>query len=212
MISMHKEKGTLAHGDATPDISPSRRQLLRWVDITVGLANVAVLGLAISLSHGAFQAPVQAPISKSAADDLYQTLGSAEFEAFQRRYAQEKMAQDLAAAEQMKTEAQRLKAQASEVKSAAERSAEAIRLEASYDGVAQRYHRPERFEITLNYPTAVTKEKTEFGFKAIATPTTNHGTVRVYVNLATVNEGLVPAGESIGTVGKYPVGEGIKAF
>jgi hypothetical protein len=122
------------------------------------------------------------------------------------------MAQALAAAEQMKTEAQRLKAQASEVKSAAERSAEAIRLEASYDGVAQRYHRPERFEIKLNYPTVVTKEKTEFGFKAVATPTTDQGTVRVYVNLASVNDGLVPAGESIGTVGKYPVGESIKAF
>jgi hypothetical protein len=78
--------------------------------------------------------------------------------------------------------------------------------------VEQRHHRPERFEIKLNYPTAVTKEKTEFGFKAIATPTTDQGTVRVYVNLASVNEGLVPAGESIGTVGKYPVGEGIKAF
>jgi hypothetical protein len=212
MISMNKENGTLIHDDATSGISSSRRKLLRLVDAAVGLANAAVLALAVSLSQGSPQSSASAPLAKSVADDLYQTLGSSEFEAFQRRYAQAKMAEDLAAAQQMKTEAQRLKVQAGEVKSAAERSAEAIRLEASYDGVDQRHHRPERFEIKLNYPTAVTKEKTEFGFKAIATPTTDQGTVRVYVNLASVNEGLVPAGESIGTVGKYPVGEGIKAF
>jgi hypothetical protein len=210
MISMNKEKVTL--NNTTPRLPVSRRKLLRLVDAAVGLANAAVLALAVSLSQGSLQSPASAPIAKSVADDLYQTLGSAEFEAFQHRYAQAKMAEDLAAAERMKTEAQRLKVQAGEVKSAAERSAEAIRLEASYDGVDQRHHRPERFEIKLNYPTAVTKEKTEFGFKAIATPTTDQGTVRVYVNLASVNEGLVPAGESIGTVGKYPVGEGIKAF
>jgi hypothetical protein len=210
MISMNKEKVTL--NNTTPPLPVSRRKLLRLVDAAVGLANAAVLALTVSLSQGSLQSPASAPIAQSVADDLYQTLGSAEFEAFQHRYAQAKMAEDLAAAERMKTEAQRMKVQAGEVKSAAERSAEAIRLEASYDGVDQRHHRPERFQIKLNYPTAVTKEKTEFGFKAIATPTTDQGTVRVYVNLASVNEGLVPAGESIGTVGKYPVGEGIKAF
>lgn len=87
-----------------------------------------------------------------------------------------------------------------------------MRLEASYDGVEQRYHRPEGFVISLNYPTTVEKMKTEFGYKVIATPTTERGTVRVYVNLGGANEGFIPADGEIGKVGYYPVGEGVKRF
>ena len=197
--------------------SPYRRQkrLSRLVDIPLGLANVLVLGLSLAFSNGAFKsaAPQETrsaqEISKS---DLFKTLGSEKFADFQREYAQEKIAQDLTAAEQAKAEAEDLKMQAAADVSKAKDAAQAIRLEASYDGVEQRYHRPEGFVITLNYPTTVEKEQTEFGFKATARPTTQAGTVRVYINLATVNEGLVPAGSSIGTVGRYPVGEGVKTF
>ncbi len=202
-------------------VKQPRRQTVRLFDWALGFANAAVLGLSIAFSSGALQpspAPTQdaRPTSEVSGDGLWEMLGSDEFASFQREYAQEQIEKDLADAERLKAEAEGLKVQAaaaaSETKDAAEQSAEAIRLEASYDGVAQRYHRPEGFVIRLNYPTTVEKEQTEFGYTATAKPTTNQGTVRVYINLATVNEGYVPAGSSVGTVGEYPVGEGIKAF
>ncbi|MGB3294356.1 MAG: hypothetical protein WBB01_15320 [Phormidesmis sp.] len=191
-----------------------RCTVIRLIDLTVGFANAAVLGISVAFSSGAFQSPptpvqnAQAAV-ESAENGLLGTLRSEEFAAFQRDYATAEIERDLAEAEALKVQAA---AEASRKLAAADQSARAVRLEASYDGVEQRYHRPEGFEITLNYPTTVTKEEAEFGYKATAAPTTERGTVRVFVNLASVNEGTVPAGSPIGTVGKYPVGEGVKAF
>ncbi len=216
VIYIEKEREMPTQDDAIPEVTASKPlcRAQRVVDWALGFANAAVLGLSIAFSSGAFQTaspPTQVvdPVEEATGNNLWKTLGSEAFAAFQRNYIQEKIQTDLAEAEALKAQAA---AAASETKQAAEKSAEATRLEASYDGVAQRYHRPEGFEITLNYPVTVEKEKTEFGFKAIATPTTERGTVRVYVNLASASEGYVPAGRSIGTVGQYPVGEGVKAF
>lgn len=219
MAYINKEKDThrlsqeMSSTNTTNHRAP--RKLLRIVDTTVGIANAAVLGLAVLFSSGVFS-PAPAPTKEIVTERLFETLGSPEFEAFQRGYAQQQTARDLAEAEGLKAEAEGLKMQARadarKTKDAAEQAAAFIRLEASYDGVKQRYFRPQGFEITLNYPVTVKKERTEFGFRAIATPTTEQGTVRVYVNLASAAEGYVPAGSRIGTVGEYPVGEGVKAF
>ncbi len=217
MIYIEKEREMPQADDALSGLTASklpRRRSVRFVDFALGFANAAVLGLSVAFSSGMLKMSSTHPRVVSSAEEiadnsLWKTLGSEEFSAFQQDYTQEKIKTDLAEAEALKAQAA---VDASETKQAAEESAEATRLEASYDGVAQRYHRPEGFEITLNYPTAVKKEQTEFGYTATARPTTTHGTVRVFVNLATVNEGYVPAGGSIGTVGEYPVGEGIKAF
>lgn len=213
-ISKEKDPRRSDKKMSSTDRVPSR--LLRIVDTAVALANAAVLGLAIACSGGALSSAPVPPPQEPAASRLLATLNSPEFESFQRDYAQQQTARDLAEAERLKAAAEGLRVQAAadagKTKAAAEQAATAIRLEASYDGVAQRYFRPEGFEITLNYPVAVEKEKTEFGFKATATPTTERGTVRVYVNLASASEGYVPAGGGIGTVGTYPVGEGVKAF
>ncbi|MGB3292280.1 MAG: hypothetical protein WBB01_04695 [Phormidesmis sp.] len=195
-------------------IKPPRRKAVRLIDLAIGFANAVVFSLSVAFSNGAFQAPpppAQAEATLEVAeDDLLETLLlSEEFAAFQREYARAEIERDLAEAEALKVQAA---AEANRTLAAADQSARAMRLEASYDGVTQRYHRPEGFEITLNYPTTVMKEETEFGFKAIATPTTKQGTTRVYINLASVNEGTVSAGNPIGTVGEYPVGEGVKAF
>lgn len=198
-----------------------RHRAVRFVDLAVGFANAAVLGLSVAFSNSGFSpssTTVQDTLlaAQSSGDILWETLGSEAFVASQREYAQRKLERELAEAERLKAEAEGLKEEAAvtatATKDAAERSAQIIRLYASYDGVEQRYHRPEGFVIRLNYPTMVEKEETEFGYKATARPTTDQGTVRVYVNLASVNEGYVPANASIGTVGKYPVGEGVKAF
>ena len=218
MAYINREKDTCRLSQemsSTTSTHRAPRKLLRIVDTAVGIANAAVLGLALTFSSGAFSsAPV--PPKEIAANRLFETLSSPEFEAFQRDYAQQQTARDLADAERLKAEAEGLKVQAKadagKTKDAAEQAATFVRLEASYDGVKQRYFRPQGFEITLNYPVTVKREKTEFGFKAIATPTTEQGTVRVYVNLASASEEYVPAGSSIGTVGEYPVGEGVKAF
>ena len=216
MAYINRENDTrrLSKEMSSPNRAP--RKLLRIVDIAVGVANAAVLGLSVAFSSGVFSsAPMPVP-KEIAASSLFETLSSPKFEAFQRDYAQQKTARDLADAERLKAEAEGLKVQAAadagKTKDAAEQAAVNLRLEASYDGVKQRYFRPQGFEIMLNYPVTVKREKAEFGFRAIATPTTEQGTVRVYVNLASASEGYVPAGSSIGTVGKYPVGEGIKAF
>ena len=212
----NKEKGTRQLGTTMSSIHRSPRRRLRLVDIAIGVANAAVLGLSVAFSSGAFSSAPVLPPKEIATNSLFETLSSSKFEAFEREYARQQTARDLAEAERLKAEAEGLKRQATvdagKTKAVAEQSAEAIRLEASYDGVEQRYHRPEGFKITLNYPTTVEKEQTEFGFKAIARPTTDQGTVRVYINLASANEGFVPAGGSIGTVGAYPVGEGVKTF
>ena len=224
MVYIEKKEEMPIHPDDLPGKTAAkrpRRRAVRLFDLALGFANAAVLGLSIAFSSGAFQSdPVPSreaqPTDEVSVNSLWTTLGSDEFDLFQREYAQAQIERDLAEAEQLRAEAEGIKTQAAaaadETKDAAEQSAEAIRLEASYDGVAQRYHRPEGFEITLNYPVSVEKEQTEFGYTATARPTTKQGTVRVYVNLASVNAGFVPAGGSIGTVGEYPVGEGIKAF
>ncbi|PZO47226.1 MAG: hypothetical protein DCF15_19285 [Phormidesmis priestleyi] len=216
MIYINEEKGTRPLGKTMPSTHKSPRRRLRLVDIAIGVANAAVLGLSVAFSNGAFSSTPALPPKEIATNSLFETLSSPKFEAFQREYVQQQTARNLAEAEGLKAEAEGLKLQAAadagKTKEAAEQAAADIRLEASYDGVEQRYHRPEGFEITLNYPTTVEKEQTEFGYTATARPTTDQGTVRVYVNLATVNEGFVPAGGSIGTVGTYPVGEGVKTF
>lgn len=225
MIYIKKERDMPTQMDDAPPGAAVRKQprhnVLRFVDLALGFANAAVLGLSVALTSGAFQSIPLSPqetegIEERTDNSLLSTLRSDEFTDFQREYAQEQIEAELADAERLKAEAEGLKVQAAadanKTKDAAEQSAEAIRLEASYKGVAQRYHRPEGFVIRLNYPATVEKEQTEFGYTATARPTTAQGTVRVYVNLASVTEGFVPAGSSIGTVGQYPVGEGVKAF
>lgn len=203
-------------------IKPLSRKASRLINGIFGLIGVGAIGLALML-NSAVSKPASHSIEpdiRSAEDvadkELFDYIGSPEFKAFQAQYAQEKLAADLATAEQLKNEAFGLKEEAdaiaSQTKLSAEQAAAAMRLEASYDGVEQRYHRPEGFVISLNYPTIVEKIKTEFGYKVIATPTTERGTVRVYINLGSANEGFIPADGEIGKVGYYPVGEGVKQF
>ncbi len=206
---------------ATP-VKPLSKKLSRLVNSIFGIGAAIAIGLSLVLSNTQLKtAPSSTDIEKRsaeevAAENLFDYLGSPEFKAFQQQYAQEKLEADLATAERLKLEANDLKdsavADAAQTKLNAQQSATALRFEASYDGVSQRFHRPEGFVISLNYPTIIEKAETEFGYKVIATPTTGKGTVRVYVNLASANEGFIPAGGEIGKVGQYPVGEGVKAF
>lgn len=203
-------------------IKPLSRRSSRLINGIFGLASVGVIGLALMLNSVVSKpasnttAPNIRSVENVADQELFDYIGSPEFKAFQAQYAQDKLVADLAAAEQLKNEAFGLREEAdaiaSQTKLSAEQAATAMRLEASYDGVEQRYHRPEGFVISLNYPTIVEKMKTEFGYKVIATPTTERGTVRVYINLGSANEGFIPAEGEIGKVGYYPVGEGIKQF
>ena len=203
-------------------IKPLSRRASRFINGIFGFVFVGAIGLALMLNSAVSRpaSKTTEPDVRSAEDvadkELFDYIGSPEFKAFQAQYAQEKLAADLAAAEQLKNEAFGLKEEADEIASqtklSAEQAATAMRLEASYDGVEQRYHRPEGFVISLNYPTIVEKIKTEFGYKVIATPTTERGTVRVYINLGSANEGFIPADGEIGKVGYYPVGEGVKQF
>ena len=203
-------------------VKPLSRRMSRLINGVAGLVGAGAIGLALLLNSAVSKPASNAietntrPAEDVADKELFDYIGSPEFRAFQAQYAQEKLAADLAAAEQLKNEAFGLKEEAdaiaSQTKLSAEQSATATRLEASYDGVEQRYHRPEGFVISLNYPTVVEKVKTEFGYKVIATPTTERGTVRVYINLGSANEGFIPASGEIGKVGYYPVGEGVKKF
>lgn len=216
MIYIDKEKDTRQLGEKMSSTDRSPRRLLKIIDIAVGAANAAGLGLSVAFSSGVFSsAPAPLP-EEIATNSLFEALSSPKFEAFERDYVQQQTVRNLADTERLKAEAEGLKVQAAadagKTKNIAEQAAADIRLEASYDGVKQRYFPSKGFVVTLNYPVTVKKEKTEFGFKATVTPTTNQGTVRVYVNLASASEGYVPAGGSIGTVGNYPVGEGVKAF
>ena len=206
---------------ATP-VKPLSRKLSRLVNSIFGITGAIAIGLSLVFVNAQLKtAPISTDVEKRpaeevAAENLFDYLGSPEFKAFQQQYAQEKLEADLAAAERLKLEANSLKdsaaSAAAQTKLKAQQSATALRFEASYDGVDQRFHRPEGFVISLDYPTIVEKAETEFGYKVIATPTTGKGTVRVYVNLASANEGFIPAGGEIGKVGQYPVGEGVKVF
>ena len=206
---------------ATP-VKPLSKKVSRLVNSISGIGAAIAIGLSLVFINAHLKtAPSSTDVEKRlaeevAAGNLFDYLGSPEFKAFQQQYAQEKLEADLAAAERLKLEANDLKDAAADAaaqtKLNAQQSATALRFEASYDGVDQRFHRPEGFAISLNYPTIVEKTKTEFGYKVIATPTTDKGTVRVYINLASANEGFIPAGGEIGKVGQYPVGEGVKVF
>lgn len=203
-------------------VKPLSRRLSQLIDGIFGLVGVGAIGLALLLNHAVSEPvpnsiePDTHPSEEAAAKELFEYVGSPEFRAFQAQYAQEKLAADLAAAERLKDEANGLREEAdviaTQTKLNAEQTATAMRLEASYDGVEQRYHRPKGFVISLNYPTTVERIQTEFGYKVIATPTTERGTVRVYINLGSANEGFIPAEGEIGKVGYYPVGEGVKQF
>lgn len=203
-------------------VKPLPKKTSRLINLIFGAVGAMTVGLSLFLSTVEFKAastPAELEnVSDEdiAADSLFDYLNSPEFKAFQQQYAQEKLEADLAAAEQLKLEASVLRdsaaADAEQTRLKAQQSATAMRLEASYDGVGPPFHRPVGFVINLNYPTIVEKTKTEFGYKVIATPTTEKGTVRVYINLASANEGFIPADGEIGKVGHYPVGEGIRAF
>ena len=203
-------------------VKPLSKRLSRLINVVFGAVGAMTIGLSLFLSSIEFKSapasgePVNLSAGDIAADSLFTYLDSPEFKAFQQQYAQEKLEAELAAAEQLKLEASALRnsaaADAEQTKLKAQQSATAMRLEASYDGVGPPFHRPIGFVISLNYPTVVEKTKTEFGYKVIATPTTEKGTVRVYINLASANEGFIPADGEIGKVGHYPVGEGIRAF
>lgn len=203
-------------------VKPLSKKISRLVNSVFIVAGVMAIGLSLVLSNVSSKKtsdPVDIEKQQAeeiAAEGLFEYLGSPEFKAFQQQYAQEKLESDMAAAEQLKLEANGLRdaaaADATQTKLNAQQSATAMRLESSYDGVGLLFHRPVGFVISLNYPTIVEKTETEFGYKVIATPTTDKGTVRVYVNLASANEGFIPAGGEIGKVGQYPVGEGVKAF
>ena len=203
-------------------VKPLSKKISRLINSVFIVVGVMAIGLSLVLSnvlskktHDSIAVEKQ-PAEEIAAESLFEYLGSPEFKAFQQQYAQEKLESDRAAAEQLKLEANGLRnaaaADATQTKLNAQQSATAMRLEASYDGVGPPFHRPVGFVISLNYPTIVEKTETEFGYKVIATPTTDKGTVRVYINLASANEGFIPTGGEIGKVGQYPVGEGVKAF
>ena len=207
---------------STETVKPLSKKISRLIDSVFIVVGAMAIGLSLVLSNVSSKKTADSvdiekqPAEEIATEGLFEYLGSPEFKEFQQQYAQEKLESDLAAAEQLKLEANGLRdaaaANAEQTKLNAQQSATAMRLEASYDGVGPPFHRPVGFVISLNYPTTVEKTATEFGYKVIATPTTGKGTVRVYINLVSANEGFIPAGGEIGKVGQYPVGEGVKAF
>ena len=221
-LKISDKPAKVLRASSTETVKPLSKKISRLVNSVFIVVGAIAIGFSLAISNVSSKKtpdPVdieKQPAEEIAAEGLFEYLGSPEFKAFQQQYAQEELESNLAAAEQLKQEASGLRdtaaADATQTKLNAQQSATAMRLEASYDGVGPPFHRPVGFVISLNYPTIVEKTETEFGYKVIATPTTDKGTVRVYINLASANEGFIPAGGEIGKVGQYPVGEGVKAF
>lgn len=208
----------IATGLATDDSFNWPRRLgkwrRRWLALAFSAAQALAVGGGLWMSHPTEVAPARGLPQVVAQDQLWTYLGS-------DAYAQDQLAGKLAAAEQERLLAQQLRINAEEnaenlLATAAQRArnktrsavrqAEAITLDATFNGAEQVIYGEAGDEVTLKFAARIQCKEGSFGETAVATPPDWRIAPREVRNLKTCFVSAhTPAGKPVGEIGEWGV-------